>query len=235
MPKLVVPPGPIDGVSVGALNTIKELIKSGRQVFGSPGASLTWGIEGSDEGDVSAGLEGEKMTSKLLRAWAQEKCPTAIVVHSAGWPGSQGDTDHMLIVGNHVLLIDSKRWKTKRKYSFSDKGTIKRGTVEFPEGNVKMMPALSAWRRVLGGKVKVSGIVCIAQDEVFVPYDKNWHKSPFKLVTAESLPSYLDEFVSKLDADERNTVNLGLVSSIIVRAIKPRDRRRELINVKGMN
>ena len=38
----------------------------------------------------------------------------------------------------------------------------------------------------------------IAQNEVFVPYDNNWYKSPFKLVTAEQLPEFLDNFTEEL-------------------------------------
>lgn len=233
MPKLIVPGAPPPGVTLEAMNAVKELVKTGRQIFGAPAASLTWGIEGSEGGDVSAGIEGEKMTAKILRDWIKTH-PSAMVVHSVGWPGSSGDTDHLLIVGNQIYLIDSKRWKSKRKYSVTPNGAIKRGTVDFPEGKVKMIPALSAWREVLGKGVKVSGIVCIAQDEIFVQRDRNWYSAPFRLVTAETLTTDLDEAIAKLPPDKVDVVHLGILSSIVTRAIKPRDRRKELINVKGM-
>lgn len=233
MPRLIVPNAPPNEIPMSTMETIKGLVKSGRQVFGSPAASLTWGIDGSEDGDVSAGVEGEKMTAKLLLPWLPSQ-PSAMLVHSVRWPGSNGDSDHMLIIGNNVILIDSKRWKSKRKYSVSPNGSIKRGTVDFPEGKVKMIPALQAWRNILPKGTKISGIICIAQDEVFVPYDANWYKAPYRLVTGEQLTTFLDEFISKIPQNESDMVNLGLLTNIVTRSIKPRDRRAELINVSGM-
>jgi Nuclease-related domain len=233
MPRLIIPNVPPDGLPVSTMNTVKDLIKNGRQVFGSPAASLTWGIDGTEDGDVSAGIEGEKMTAKILAPWLKAN-PCAILVHSVRWPGSNGDSDHMLIIGNKVILIDSKRWKSKRKYSVTPTGSIKRGTVDFPEGKVKMIPALQAWRGVLPKYTKISGVVCVAQDEVFVPYDANWYKAPYRLVTGENLTTYLDEFIQKSKEEEVNLVNLGLITSIIARSIKPRDRRAEVINSKAL-
>lgn len=234
MPQIIVPKRLPEGVPASSVEAIKRLIRSRRQVFGVPGASLTWGIEGSSSSDVGAGIEGEKMTAKILNAWVT-KHPSALVFHSVLWPGVEGDTDHIVVVGNHLLLIDSKRWKSKRKYSVTASGSILRGTVAFPEGNVKMVPALKAWRQVLESKVaRVSGVVCVAQDEVFVPYDENWRKAPYKLVTAEKLEEYLDRFVER-DVAQRNkdVIDLATVSTVAVRLVKPRDRRSEFINTKA--
>lgn len=236
MVKVHVPSKPPAGVPQGALDTVVRLLNDGRRTFGSAGASLTWGIEGSEASDVTAGIEGERMTARILSEWMPNHS-AAVVVHSVGWPGSKGDTDHILIIGNHVILIDSKRWMSKRKYSVTASGSIKRGTVDFPEGKVKIMPAINSWREVLGGKIKVSGIVCIAQDEVYVPYDRDWHKAPYRLVTAESLPGFLDERVAAIEKSSPGStqvIGAGLVSLIVTRAIKPRDRRKELINVHGL-
>ena len=140
----------------------------------------------------------------------------------------------MLLVGSHVIIIDSKRWKSKRKYSVTASGSIKRGTIDFPEGKVKMIPALQAWRKALSNKAKVSGIVCVSQNDVFVPYDRNWYKAPYRLVTAEELTKYLDDMIKKFPKEQVDHVNLGLLVSIVSRAIKPRDRRAEIINVEGV-
>lgn len=211
----------------------KRAIKSGTQVFGTPGASLTWGIEGSDSGQVTAGGEGEKQVAKELDKIV-EKYPHAKVFHSVEWPGSVGDTDHMLIIGNIVLIIDAKRWKAKRKYSVTPKGEILRGTVPFPEGKVKMMPAMKAWRTELGKKAKVSGMVCIAQEEVFVPYDQNWAKAPYRLVTAERFGEFIDKFIEKQKPENINAKNDDILLTIATRTIKARNRRRELINLDAM-
>lgn len=233
MPRLIVPPEPPQGIPVSTMNTLKELVKSGRQIFGSPGASLTWGIDGTEDGDVNAGVEGERMTARILAEWITTQ-PCAMIVHSVRWPGSDADSDHVLVVGDRVIIIDSKRWKSKRKYSVTASGTIKRGTVDFPEGKVKMIPALQAWRQVLPQRAKVSGVVCVAQDEVFVPYDNHWYKAPYRLVTAENLTKHLDEFIAKSPNELVGHVHLGILATVVSRAIKPRDRRAELINVSGI-
>lgn len=234
MPKLLVPDSLPPGVTPHALNSVKELVKKGRRSFGVPGASLSWGFDEAASSDLTAGMEGEKQISKILDEFVNsEDYPHALVFHSVRWPGSEGDTDHMLLIGDQVMLIDAKRWKSKRKYSVTSNGNIMRGTVAFPEGNVKMLPAMATWKKVLGARVH--GTVAIAQEEIFVPYDANWQKAPYKLVTAEKLLEFLDRYY-KRDIAKKNqdVVNLTLASLIAVGLVKPRDRRAEVINTRGL-
>lgn len=210
-----------------------ELIRAKQRVFGQPGASLTWGIGGSNSAAVTAGGEGEKQVGKILNEYAENN-PGVFIFHSTQWPGSKGDTDHILICGKLMLIIDAKRWKGKRKYSVTPKGTILRGTVPFEEGKVKMMPAMAAWRKELEREVKVMGVVCIAQEEVFVPYDKNWHSAPYRLVTAEKLVEYLDQLLSKSKQAKEKPSGKVLLN-ITEKVIKARDRRSEIIKTHFMN
>lgn len=203
-----------------------------QQVYGVPGASLSWGIEGADAGAVESGSEGEKQVAKILDEFVKT-IPKAKVFHSVEWPGSQGDTDHMLVIGSLVIIIDAKRWKSKRKYSVTAKGAILRGTVPFPEGKVKMIPAMMAWNKLLPKEAKVVGVVCVAQQEVFVPYDRNWHTAPYRLVTAEKLTEYLDGFITK-QGKYTAKPNPKLLSMIATRVIKARNRRSEIINISAM-
>lgn len=209
-----------------------ERVKSGERVFGEHGASLTWGINGSMSGAVTAGGEGEKEVGKLLDAYASQH-PNVFVFHSIQWPGSNGDTDHMIVCGQLALIIDAKRWKAKRKYSVTPKGAILRGTVPFPEGKVKMMPAMSAWRKQFGKGIQVAGVVCIAQKEVFVPYDKNWHSAPYRLVTSEKLHEYLDNFLGK-SPQAKKKLDPKMLVTVGEKVIKARNRRAEIINMKLM-
>lgn len=209
-----------------------DRVKSGERIFGEHGSSLTWGINGSTGGAVTAGGEGEKEVGKLLDEYAH-KHPNVFVFHSIQWPGSNGDTDHMIVCGQLALIIDAKRWKAKRKYSVTPKGAVLRGTVAFPEGKVKMMPAMSAWRKQFGNNIKVSGVVCIAQKEVFVPYDKNWHTAPYRLVTSERLHEYLDTFLGK-SPQAKKKLDPQMLITVGTKVIKARDRRAEIINMKLM-
>ena len=189
-------------------------------MFGTPGASLTWGIDGANKGDVGAGLQGELATGKILNPYAERRGVT--VFHSVRWPGNtDGDTDHILLSGTNVIIIDSKRWMSKRKYSVTAKGAIMRGTVRFPEGKVKMLPALASWRQVLPRGTRVTGVVCVASKEVFVPYDEHWRAAPFKLVTLEKLTDFLDRNLpTPAPAEKKAEPYIAL--PILQRLIKPK-------------
>lgn len=234
MSQIFPPTRPIEGVPPSLVQALIPMLEGGRRRFGAAAASLTWGIDGADPGILRAGIDGELMTAGVLERWVKLR-DDAVVVHSVGWPGSISDTDHLLIVGSRVYLVDSKRWKEKRTYSFAQDFQIKRGTVKFDGGDVHMSAAISSWKKVLPAEVKVYGIVVIAQDEVSVKKDNLWWKAPFRLVTAEDLESFLDDDVDKMPDREKGFVDADTIATIVSRAIKPRDRRREIINVDGVN
>jgi len=210
---------------------VVEVLKRGDRVLGAPGASLTWGIDGDRmKPQLESGMEGEKQTAGILAALS-EKIPQMFVFHSLSWPESNGDTDHIVVYGDLVIVIDTKRWKATRKYSITAKGQILRGTVPFPEGRVKIGYALASWRKKLPGANKVQGVVAISQDKVFVARDQNWHKAPFRLVEAEKLEEFL------LQSFKKNPIQKPTPAPLLVYLgsllVKPRDRRSELIRVGG--
>lgn len=206
-----------------------NLIRKGERVFGVPGASLSWGVNGQTGGVVQVGEQGEVQIGKILAEYAK-KHPNVRVFNSIEWPGSKGDTDHMLVCGNQVLIIDAKRWKSQRKYSVTAKGEILRGTVAFPEGKVKILPSIMAWKKELGNQVKIAGVVCIAQEKTYVSYDANWYKAPFRLVTAEKLEGFLDDFLKRSKPAKEKSSAQALLA-IMLRVIAKRDRRSELIRM----
>ena len=179
-----------------------NMLDKGRQIFGVPGAGLTWGIKGDQTVDISIGIAGEKMIGKILNEWTLAH-PNVLAFHSTRCPNlGDADTDHVIVMGQRVILVDSKRWMSKRKYSINDKGNILRNTVPFPEGKqVTIKPQIKMWRDTVPDGVSVTGVVAIAQSEVYVPYDDNWKKSPFRLVTAEKLTDTLDYYYGRAKKD----------------------------------
>lgn len=176
---------------------VYRALRKGAKVLGVPAAALSWGIDGNRMlPQLESGMEGEKQTAKILEEFVASH-KGAFAFHSLSWPESNGDTDHILVYKNLVVVIDSKRWKEKRKYSLSPKGEILRGTVHFEEGKVKIVPALKTWKAKLPASMKVVGVVCIAQEKVFVQRDRNWHAARFRLVEAERLAEFLDESCRK--------------------------------------
>lgn len=208
-------------------DVIAELRK-GTRILGTPGASLTWGIDGDDmKPQLAFGIEGEKQTATILAELA-EKTPGMFVFHSLSWPESNGDTDHIVVYKDLVIVIDSKRWKSTRKYGVTAKGEILRGTVAFDEGKVKIGYALSQWRDKLPGKPTVRGLVCIAQEKVFVTRDPNWYKAPFRLVEAERLEEQLLTMFEK-HKPKTSTTPASLLIYLGKTLVKARNKRDELI------
>lgn len=203
-----------------------ELFKKGQRIFGVPGASLTWGINGVKGMSSVIGINGEEETAKALEEYIAHR-PNVYVFHSIMWPTGTGDTDHVIVYKNHAIIIDSKRWKSVRKYSISASGYIMRGTVPFPEGKVRTAGAVNRWREKLKG-FKVSAIVCIAQEKVFVVRDRNWYRAPFRLVEIEKLKEQLDnEF--DFEKDKGLPDNYSLLSYLGALTVKERDLRSEII------
>jgi hypothetical protein len=207
---------------------IPALFKGDEKVFGVPGASLTWGINGMrNTGVITAGKEGEIQTGKIL-AELSEEIDGLYVFHSLRWPESNGDTDHIIVYKDLAIVIDTKRWKGSRKYSITAKGEIKRGTVPFPEGKVKIGYALASWRKKLTN-AKVTGIVSIAQEKVFVVRDKNWFTAPYRLVEAEKLKEHIISTIKKHKPTHSAQENQKTLYALAAFIVKPRDPRAHLI------
>lgn len=228
-------------------------MKNGRQFYGSAGAGLShqafnpsYPHKNINKTSARIGIEAERKTSDLLKDWIKDK-PAAILidsVHVKGFGESEvneetglvegGDTDHVLVIGNEVLIIDTKRWKSKRSYSVSDKGAILRGTGKkqpprfFMAGKINIRGALGIWRKYLGKNVNVFGIICINAEKVFVKRDANWYKQPFRVVTAETLVEFLDKRYEKITHQNKTTINTELICKIVLSAIKPYDEFKSM-------
>ena len=208
-----------------------EAFKKGQKVFGHPGASLTWGINGIKGMSSVIGINGEEQTAKVLDEYANTH-EGVYVFHSLMWPQSNGDTDHVLVYKNNVIIIDSKRWKSVRKYSISASGFVMRGTVPFPEGKVKTLYAVNRWKEALPN-FKISAIVCIAQEKIFVQRDRNWYRAPFRLTEIDKLVDQLDYELKNVSSDIPD--NYGLLQYLARLTVKPRNLRSEFIREDGIN
>jgi hypothetical protein len=206
-----------------------EAYKKGLKIFGVPGAALTWGIDGVKGVSTEVGKDGEEATAKVLKEYA-DKHDGVFIFNSIMLPEASGDTDHILVYGDKVIIIDSKRWKSVRKYGVSASGHVLRGTVAFPEGRVKTLFAIQKWKKVLS-KNTIQGIVCIAQEKVFVTRDRNWYRAPFRLVEIEKLEEQLD-FMLKPSVKPED--NYALLSFLGCLTVKPRNLRSELIRENGL-
>lgn len=233
----------------------EEMLENGRRYFGSSGASLTHQVsnpiykeKGIDSALAKVGLDGEHKTSRLLMEWMKDKPNVVLIdsIHLKSYGEEEfneetgtmdgGDTDHCLVIGRFVLIIDSKNWKGKKRYEISDKGEVTRSKKPFPGGKINTVPASKLWADALSPfGVTISSIVNITSDKVMVTRDRNWWKQPYRLVTLEVLEEFLNDVWEKLPQDTKEDLNVNLIASIASNAIRPYDVYKEKLGqVSGL-
>lgn len=229
------------------IDIVEKMLNGGRRYFGSSGASLTHQIsnpiyedKGIDTGLAKAGLEGEHKTSRLLLDWMKDKDNVVLVdsVHLKSY-GEEifnedtgtfegGDTDHVLIIGDLVIIIDSKNWKGRRRYAVREDGEVIRSNKPFSGGKVNTLRASKLWAEALRPhRATVSSIINISSDKVEVTRDKNWWRQSFRLVTLETLEDFLDNVWEKLPERNKETINVNLIASVASNALRPYDVYKE--------
>lgn len=229
------------------VDIVERMLRRGRRYFGSSGASLShqahnpaYAEKGIDPGLAKAGLEGEHKTTELLLKWMENK-PNVVLVDSVHLKNygkevfneetgtmDGGDTDHVLIVGDVVIIIDSKNWKGRRRYSINDNGEVIRGKTTFPGGEISTLKAGRLWAEALKPHgITTSSVVSISTDKVSVTRDRNWWKQPYRLVTLETLEEFLDDVMKSLPAATKEAINVNLVASIASNSIQPYDVFKE--------
>lgn len=246
---------------------VEKWLKDGKRYFGSSGASLTHQIynpkydeKGLDKGPAKAGLSGERDTTKILKDWMEDK-PNVVLVDSVHIPGigarseepdeegiiDVGDTDHILIIGNNVILLDSKAWKNKTTYAVGEDGIITRAKKDFPGGHVNMNAAYHLWEKYLKPiKPDLYAYIVITQKEVFVGRDRNWWRQNFKLITHKDIFDYKDDdgndisgwldklYKETLTEEDKEFINIDLVSMIVRGTIKPYDVEKEKLSLNNV-
>lgn len=249
MVTILPPESGANGVKDAVAEKIATMLEKGIRYFGSAGASLSHHVNNPDydsefqKAAVRTGMEGERSTSSIIRKWAADK-PTAILIDSVHVRGvgketideetgimEGGDTDHILIIGDNVILIDTKRWKSRKKYSISDKGTVLRGGRNFGGGRVNARAAKFLWQKYLHPSAKISSIVCINSEKVFVAYDANWKKQQYRLITIEKLTETLDQRYKKMSEKDKTQINSTLIAQMVICCIKPFDGYQRVFNM----
>lgn len=222
---------------------VDKMLAKGRRYFGSSGASLTHETHGDGESGfgrkvVDIGLTGERKTTEMLKYWIKDKKNVALVdsVHlKAKNKGdskevSDGkDTDHVLIMGNTVVIIDTKAWRKNYNYKISEKGRVLRGKRNFKGGVIGATGAIYIWRSFFPEADRIFAYVCIQAEGASVAYNAEWKKSPYKLVAKDKLFESLDWAYDKAGGKDVE-LNSEVLAKVIVSAVKPRDRLAEVLN-----
>lgn len=218
----------------------EKWIKEGKQYFGKAGISLQNQLldpKYQDSGYeinpdiVRLGIEGEKKISGILRHWLLTH-PDCLLVDSLSLPTDKreiseeeghidlGDTDHLIICRNHLIIIDSKNWKSSSVYSVQENGVVFRGNKPFKGGGVRIRQAKGLFEKFYSNYNidSVEAFICVADTTPKKPKFKseeveeckpliirnlNWWKAPYKLCNEETIIHFLNKFYDELEGDEK--------------------------------
>lgn len=220
---------------------IGEMLGKGRRHFGTAAASLTQLDDVKLKGQLPKGWkrtvmlvaqDGELTTSNTIQYWLQTHDNTllfdSIHIHGAGETRvdqetglvDNGDTDHVVLCGNHVLLVDSKAWKGGRRatdavYWLSAKGEVLRFGKSFAGGKVHMGSAIRLWGKYFKQKMRqniaVEGLISMTNRHATVsdsPINSKmsnivYYKQHWRLTTNKNLPAMLTAWYENIPEQER--------------------------------
>ena len=248
MPTLPVPPRIVEDNKLNNQKlldvTKKFIITQGRRYFGEAAMGLTNQLNnpkyksmGVNVKSISAGIEGVKATSKVLKGWIKNK-PNAILIDSihlrpdtpeeefdeeTGEINILGDTDHLIIIANKIILIDSKNWKEKTTYTVSENQVL-RNKNPFKGNSPKMRQAKYLWKKFYQDyNIDIECFVCISNPNTIIMRDREWWSADYKFVNHKTLTYFLDELYNEeeLGNEKNNYINIELIAKAITGLQKP--------------
>lgn len=147
------------------------------------------------------------------------------------------DTDHILVIGHEIILVDTKTWR-KGFYSVMAGGEVVRTKQrkKFPGGKVRMRGAVWLWYKYLEDYKNILGMVLINHDEATVQINDHWYKSgPWRLVSKSEAEKFLNLKWDKIKDEQKGFIDTTLVSKIVACCVPPYDRMKQVIHASGFN
>ena len=213
--------------------------------------------EGLNPKLAEIGLKGEQATSLHLRKWLEENYPNAVLCDSihirgaldepelneepteeeieanGGFIDDGKDTDHVVILGDCVYIIDTKRWKKKSRYTIADDGSVLRNDRPFPGGRVHARAAKHLWADYLHEPYTLQSFVVINNEEVRTFRSKAWFRQPFKLVEIDRFDELLQKTIDR-DKPDTDVIRADLVAQVALCCIPPYDPYKEFLKEAGV-
>lgn len=250
----VIPPKDvIVGVKPKASKRVEAMLNKGRRYFGSSGATLTHEIANPSYNDKEINKEAAKeylvkvrQTSDFLQQWIKDK-PNAVLVDSVrthNWGEEEidpetglvsgGYTDHMLFLGDEVIIVDTKSWGKKKNFTVGDEGEILRSGKPFAGGTTKMDRMIRMWLSYFEAGASLTGIICIQGEENAVFRNRNWFTQSFRVAEIDRFEELLNEKWQSIEEKDQREINTTLISQALVECIKPYDEFSRVLNEKAI-
>lgn len=199
---------------------------------------------------IEFGIKGECETSKILRKWIEDK-EDVVLFDSIHLPTKEqptpeieneddhfldtGDTDHALVIGNKIVLVDSKMWKSKCTYMFNEDKTLLRNNKEFYGNRPKIHQMKYLWveyLKDLGICESIEALVCVVSpDDITRPNivrNGDWWYAGYKLTNQKDLTYFLNMIYNEdIKASDKGFVRPEILVRILRGLIKPYDEYSE--------
>lgn len=131
------------------------------------------------------GAEGEAWTALDIHRRFADDHPEVVVAHSLSIPGSTADIDHLVVIGDHMTVIDSKVWSSKRRWGLvdGDNGPPLAVSVDKDNGDTSSLgyfPVTVEWQadqiRAMFPEHTVDGVLCVhgLDDSLKFPMVENY-------------------------------------------------------------
>lgn len=254
--KVIPPSDHIEGVKPHVAQVFEKMLNKGRRYFGSSAAGMTQQV--NDESFVeeksikkekaSEYLEAEREISKIIKKWLKNK-PNAVLIDSVSVPDfdedyktnsesgiidRDGNTDHIIIIGSEVILLDTKLWDKKKAYSVGDNGESLRTNKEFYGSEVLMKDSLELWLDYLSEDAFLTGIVVVNNEECSVLRNRNWYTQIYRLVEIDRFIELLNEKWETIEEEDKYNINTDLVAQVAVKCIKPVDPYEKVFDMNSL-
>lgn len=174
---------------------LAELRLADNKIFGSPGAGTT----SSSEQNVNnfKGSFGEAIIGNILNLIAIET-PGLYVCHSIGMPdGRQGETDHVLIYRDKVILVETKAFSGYTAYSVNKEGCLKasKGNTRKIRINDNHAFEKVAYYQKFFTNRKVQAVLAVTRDQIKT-YSEN---STYRVASLDNIMSVIREEIGEAE------------------------------------
>lgn len=170
-----------------------DLFKKGNKIFGVSKSHPTI-VKDIPQIDALRGTTGEQIVSGILNLNALD-LEEFYVCHSIGThDDSQGETDHVVIYKNKIIIIETKTYNAYRRISVNAEGTAIgfRGNKEFKIPDNKIMNKVKLYQKRFPNR-EVEGILAVARYGITT---KSSHKN-YSVVSLKDLQTRIETIVSQ--------------------------------------
>lgn len=244
----------IEGVNDKAAHMVEAALQKGRRYFGSSGAILTHQIHSPEYKDSTVNKDTAKelltrvrKTTDFLKDWVKDK-PNVVLIDSVrthGWGEmtideetgviSGGYTDHILIFGSEVVILDTRFYGKKKSFTVDPDGDLLRSGKVFPGSKNEMDKIIQHWLNYLEAGAALTGIIYLSGEENSVFRNRNWFMQSFRVVEEERFKDLLNEKWKSVEDEERHEIDPTLISQAIVDCIKPYDEFSKVLSDKALS